>query len=172
LQPHHITFSYDKQTLAGAGIFSFLWPLSARIPLQEQVFFFDTRNPRSPTFNGVTSNPLRSGAADELYPLSDGTFILSSLSTRAGTSEGAITHLAADGTILGEYPLVPPIESFDPHGITVREDLDLFITTGKALFVNLFDFKVIKRSCKETFSLMLDRWWVQRAWNKGLVLAI
>ncbi|GAQ78976.1 hypothetical protein KFL_000220080 [Klebsormidium nitens] len=128
-EPHHITFSYDKKTLAGAGIFSFLFPFSARIPAQEQVFFYDTSNPRAPTFNGVTANPLKSGAADELYPLSDGTFLLSSLGTRAGTAEGAITVLSATGTILGEYPLVPPLESFDPHGITVREDLDLFITT-------------------------------------------
>eukprot|EP00897_Mesotaenium_endlicherianum_P003015 jgi/Mesen1/2741/ME000169S01922 len=169
-EPHHLTFSTDYTRVAGAGILSFLYPFASTKPLQEQVFIFDTTNPRDPV-QIATANPLLSGAADELYPVAEtGGFLLSSLSTRAGTPIGRITELDRNGKVLKEYPDLPPISplylgalngylgsflgifggpftrpvntanflkpegvvslgTLNIHGIAVREDLDIMVTT-------------------------------------------
>eukprot|EP00850_Spirogloea_muscicola_P001395 SM000005S17192 [mRNA] locus=s5:636687:639160:- [translate_table: standard] len=169
-EPHHLTFNTDYTRVAAAGILSFLYPFAATIPLQQQVFIFDTTNPRNPV-QIATANPLLSGAADELYPVNEtGGFLLSSLSTRAGTPIGRLTELDRNGNVKFEYPLLPPINplniaslngflggiigtigslfsnpintanllepegivslgTLNIHGIAVREDLDLLVTT-------------------------------------------
>eukprot|EP00850_Spirogloea_muscicola_P022307 SM000287S10629 [mRNA] locus=s287:95842:98670:- [translate_table: standard] len=169
-EPHHLTFNTDYTRVAAAGILSFLYPFAATIPLQQQVFIFDTTNPRNPVQIN-TANPLLSGAADELYPVNEtGGFLLSSLSTRAGTPIGRLTELDRNGNVKFEYPLLPPINplnfaslngflggiigtigslfsnpintanllepegiislgTLNIHGVAVREDLDIMVTT-------------------------------------------
>lgn len=161
-EPHHLTFSTDYTRVAAAGILSFLFPFGGKIPNQQQVFIFDTTDPRNPKQIN-TVNPLLSGAADELYPVKEtGGFLLSSLSTRAGTAIGRITELDRNGKVLFEYPLLPPLDTtgtvslngfltgtkipintaqlldnpgilsldrLNIHGIAVREDLNIMVTT-------------------------------------------
>ena len=67
-EPHHVGLSRDGQTLALGGLLSVLRG-------QDQVFFFDVRNPRHPKFIR-SNNPPGASITDEFAPLENGGFLV------------------------------------------------------------------------------------------------
>jgi selenium-binding protein 1 len=120
-EPHHVGLSADGRVLAAGGLLSVLKG-------QPEIFFFDVSDPRSPTFIGA-ADPPQSAITDEFYPLADGGFLVTMMGGAAGHHPGRVAEFGPDLALRAEHPAAPPGDGFNPHGISVRSDLDLMVTS-------------------------------------------
>lgn len=120
-EPHHVGLSADGRVLACGGLLSVLKG-------QKEIFFFDVSNPTSPSFISSADPPL-SAITDEFYPLRGGGFLVTMMGGANGAHPGRVAEFNRNLELVGEHPASPPDDGFNPHGISVRPELNLMATS-------------------------------------------
>ncbi len=120
-EPHHIGISADGRTVACGGLLSILKG-------QKEVFFFDVSDPAVPKALPPSDPPL-SSVTDEFHALPDGGFLVTMMGGATGHSPGRVVEFSKSLQIVKEYPDNPPEDGFDPHGISVRPEVNLMVTS-------------------------------------------
>lgn len=120
-EPHHVGLSRDGRTLACGGLLSVLRG-------QKEVFFFDVSDPLRPKFLSSVDPP-QSAITDEFYPLQEGGFLVTMMGGAEGAHPGRVVEFSKNGSIVAEYPEEPPSDGFNPHGISVRPEMNLMVTS-------------------------------------------
>jgi selenium-binding protein 1 len=118
---HHVGLSADGKTAACGGLLSVLKG-------QKEVFFFDVSNPRVPRFLS-SADPPRSAITDEFHALPGGGFLVTMMGGAEGHAPGRVAEFDKDLNLIREYPAEPPTDGFNPHGISIREDVNLMVTS-------------------------------------------
>jgi hypothetical protein len=121
-EPHHVGVSADGKTLAGGGLLSIL-------RVQNQNFFWDITNPRAPKFIKANTLPALASIADEFVPKSTGGFFTTFMGGAGGAAPGRVVEYNAKNDVVGTWPLVPPLDGFNPHGIAIDEAHNLLLTS-------------------------------------------
>ena len=120
-EPHHVGLSRDGRVLACGGLLSVLRG-------QKEIFFFDVSNPKAPRFISA-ADPPQSAITDEFYPLANGGFLVTMMGGAGGAHPGRVVEFNKDLQLVEEYPDVPPMDGFNPHGISVRPEINLMVTS-------------------------------------------
>ena len=120
-EPHHVGISSDGKVLAAGGLLSVLKG-------QPEIFFFDVSDPRNARFMSAADAPL-SSITDDFEPLDRGGFLVTMMGSASGHAPGRVVELDRDMNIVAEHPANPPEEGFNPHGISVRPDVNLMVTS-------------------------------------------
>jgi 56kDa selenium binding protein (SBP56) len=120
-EPHHVGLSVDGKTFAGGGLLSVLRG-------QDQVFFFDVSQPRNPQFIR-SNNPPHASIADEFDSLSNGGFLATFMGSPDGANPGRLVEYDAHQNFVQAWPLNPPADGFDPHGLAIDEAHNLILTS-------------------------------------------
>jgi hypothetical protein len=120
-EPHHCHLSADERILACGGLLSVL-------KAQNGIFFFDVSAPRNPKFLFSRSAPL-SSITDDFYPLPGGGFLVTQMGSASGGSPGRVAEFDKDLNLVKEWPEQPPADGFNPHGLSVRPELNLMLTS-------------------------------------------
>lgn len=120
-EPHHIGLSSDGKTVACGGLLSVLKG-------QKEIFFFDVSRPKAPKFM-LGADPPLSAVTDEFHVLPEGGFLVTMMGGAQGHAPGRVVAFDKDLRLVREYPDSPPTDGFDPHGISVRPELNLMVTS-------------------------------------------
>src|SRR4030088_283783 len=120
-EPHHIGLSDDGKVVACGGLLSGLKG-------QKEIFFFDVANPRSPRFISAGQPPL-SSITDDFQALPGGGFLVTMMGGAAGHAPGRVAEFDNDLRLVHEYPDEPPTDGFNPHGISLRPEVNLMVTS-------------------------------------------
>lgn len=120
-EPHHIGLSADGKIIACGGLLSVLKG-------QKEIFFFDVSNPREPKFISSADPPL-SSITDEFHALPNGGFLITMMGGPAGHAPGRVVEFDQHLQLVKEYPENPPSDGFNPHGISVRPEINLMVTS-------------------------------------------
>jgi hypothetical protein len=130
-EPHHCHLDSTKTVLACGGLLSLLKG-------QNGIFFFDVSNAKKPRFM-FSAKAVESSMTDDFLPLENGGFLITQMGSATGMAPGRVAefdgrmHFIANhfGTmsLFEEWPHVPPMEGFNPHGISARPDLNLMMTS-------------------------------------------
>lgn len=118
---HHIGLSADGKTVACGGLLSVLKG-------QDEVFFFDVSNPRPPKFHS-SANPPLSAITDDFHALPNGGFLVTMMGGAQGHAPGRVAEFDGSLNLVKEYPENPPMDGFNPHGISVRPEINLMLTS-------------------------------------------
>jgi hypothetical protein len=124
-EAHHMHLSADGNILAAGGLLSLLKG-------QDGIFFFDVSTPDNPRFLKSASAPL-SAMTDDFYPLPSGGFLITQMGSNTGGAPGRLAEFDAGLNLVTEWPQIPPADGFNPHGISVRPEMNLLVTSD---FVN------------------------------------
>jgi selenium-binding protein 1 len=129
-EPHHCHLSADKKTLGCGGLLSVLGR-------QNGIFFFDVSSQRHPRFL-FSTKAVNSSITDDFYPLPQGGFLITQMGSASGGAPGRLAefdgqlHFVANHfgwtSLFQEWPSAPPLDGFNPHGISARPDLNLMMT--------------------------------------------
>jgi|ERR1051326_377626 selenium-binding protein 1 len=120
-EPHHVGLSADGKILAAGGLLSVLKG-------QKEIFFFDVSNPAVPKFVS-SADPPQSAITDEFYALPEGGFLVTMMGGAAGHAPGRVVEFDRNQHLVAEHPAAPPDDGFNPHGISVRPELNLMVTS-------------------------------------------
>jgi selenium-binding protein 1 len=120
-EPHHVGLSADGKVLAAGGLLSVLKG-------QNEVFFFDVSNPATPSFLSSADPPL-SSITDDFYALPSGGFLVTMMGGPQGHAPGRVAEFDSNRHLVAEFPINPPDDGFNPHGISVRPELNLMVTS-------------------------------------------
>ena len=120
-EPHHVGLSSDGRVMALGGLLSILKG-------QKEVFFFDVTDPVAPKFITSADPPL-SAITDDFYPLPEGGFLVTMMGGAQGHAPGRVAEFNERLELVKEHPDNPPDDGFNPHGISVRPDLNLMVTS-------------------------------------------
>jgi selenium-binding protein 1 len=120
-EPHHVGLSADGRVLAAGGLLSVLNG-------QPEVFFFDVTNPAKPRFLTSADPPL-SAITDDFYALPGGGFLVTMMGSANGHAPGRLAEFNGKNELVAEHPANPPEDGFNPHGISVRPELNLMVTS-------------------------------------------
>jgi selenium-binding protein 1 len=118
---HHIGLSADGRTVACGGLLSVLKG-------QKEIFFWDVTNPEAPKFITAADPPL-SAITDEFHPLPEGGFLVTMMGGAQGHAPGRVAEFDAKLNLVIEHPANPPEDGFNPHGISVRPEINLMVTS-------------------------------------------
>ena len=124
-EPHHCHLSADHNTLACGGLLSLLRG-------QNGIFFFDVSHARHPRFLFSTSAP-QSSITDDFLALEGGGFLVTQMGSASGGAPGRLAEFDADLHLVKEWPDDLPQDGFNPHGISVRPELNLLVTSDYIL---------------------------------------
>ncbi len=129
-EPHHCHLSSDKKILACGGLLSLLRG-------QNGIFFFDVSDKWNPRFL-FSTKAVQSSITDDFLPLPDGGFLVTQMGSASGGAPGRVAEYDRDlhfvgnhfgtFTLVNEWPDSPPLDGFNPHGISARPDLNLLVT--------------------------------------------
>lgn len=120
-ESHHCHLSADKNILACGGLLSLLSG-------QNSIFFFDVSNARHPKFL-FSSNASESSITDDFLPLERGGFLVTQMGSAMGGAPGRLAEFDRHLKLIEEWPVNPPMDGFNPHGISARPDLNLMVTS-------------------------------------------
>ncbi len=120
-EPHHVGVSTNGKTMACGGLLSVLKG-------QKEVFFFDVSNPADPKFISA-ADPPQSAITDEFYPLENGGFLVTMMGGAQGHHPGRVAEFDGNMNLVTEHPASPPDDGFNPHGISVRPEANLMVTS-------------------------------------------
>lgn len=120
-EPHHVGLSADGRVLAAGGLLSVLKG-------QKEIFFFDVSNPTAPAFLSSADPPL-SAITDDFQALPGGGFLVTMMGGPQGHAPGRVAEFDAALHLVAEHPTDPPDDGFNPHGISVRPELNLMVTS-------------------------------------------
>jgi hypothetical protein len=121
-EPHHVGVSADGRTLAGGGLLSIL-------RVQNQNFFFDITNSRAPVFLKANTLPITASIADEFVAKTGGGFFTTFMGGAGGAAPGRVVEYDGNYNVVGQWPAVPPLDGFNPHGIDSDEAHNLLVTS-------------------------------------------
>src|SRR5262249_25098850 len=76
-----------------------------------------------------TSAP-QSSITDDFLPLSFGGFLVTQMGSASGGAPGRLAEFDAGLHLIKEWPDDPPPDGFNPHGISVRPESNLVVTSG------------------------------------------
>lgn len=134
-EPHHCHLNVSQTILACGGLLSLLSG-------QNGIFFFDVTSSANPRFL-FSTKAVESAITDDFLPTAGGGFLITQMGSASGGAPGRVAeydgslHLVGNhfGTIslLNEWPSSPPMEGFNPHGISARTDLNLMMTADFVL---------------------------------------
>jgi WD40 repeat protein len=116
-----VGLSADGKTLALGGLLRVLRG-------QDQVFFFDVTHPREPQFIR-SDDPPHASIADEFDSLSDGSFFGTFMGSPDGENPGRLVECDANQHYVQAWPLNPPADGSDPHGLAIDETHNLILTS-------------------------------------------
>jgi selenium-binding protein 1 len=120
-EPHHVGLSRDGKVLACGGLLSVLKG-------QKEIFFFDVSDPTAPRLLSE-ADPPNSSITDEFYPLPGGGFLVTMMGNAQGSHPGRVAEFNRDLRLVAEHPASPPRDGFNPHGISVRPEMNLMVTS-------------------------------------------
>ena len=120
-ESHHCHLSADKNVLACGGLLSLLSG-------QNSIFFFDVSNARHPKFM-FSANAAQSSITDDFLPLEGGGFLVTQMGSAMGGAPGRLAEFDRHLRLMDEWPVNPPVDGFNPHGISARPDLNLMVTS-------------------------------------------
>jgi len=120
-EPHHVGLSRDGRVLACGGLLSVLKG-------QNEIFFFDVSDPKAPRFVSAANPPL-SAITDDFYALPDGGFLVTMMGGANGAHPGRVAEFNSNLELVGEFPENPPDHGFNPHGISVRPEINRMVTS-------------------------------------------
>ncbi len=120
-EPHHVGISADGKVLAAGGLLSVLKG-------QREIFFFDLSRPDRPRFIS-SEDPPQSSITDDFEPLDSGGFLVTMMGGAQGHAPGRVVEFDKNLKVVAEYPAAPPQDGFNPHGISLRPDLNLMVTS-------------------------------------------
>jgi selenium-binding protein 1 len=120
-EPHHMHLSADGKVLGCGGLLSVLSG-------QPGIFFFDVTEPRRPRFLFSTADP-NSSITDDFLPLPGGGFLVTQMGSANGDAPGRVVEFDGQLRRVGSWPANPPINGFNPHGISARPELNLMLTS-------------------------------------------
>jgi selenium-binding protein 1 len=120
-EPHHVGLSRDGRTMALGGLLSVLRG-------QDQVYFFDVRNPRHPRFIG-SDNPPGASITDEFAPLANGGFLVTFMGGADGAAPGRLVEYDDDMHFVQSWPATQMDDGFNPHGLSIDEAHNLMVTS-------------------------------------------
>jgi hypothetical protein len=120
-EPHHVGLSSDGRVLGCGGLLSVLKG-------QKEVFFFDVSDPTHPKFLSA-ADPPQSSITDEFYALDGGGFLVTMMGGAQGHEPGRVAEFDKDLKLVAEHPADPPRDGFNPHGISVRPEINLMVTS-------------------------------------------
>jgi selenium-binding protein 1 len=120
-EAHHCHLSADKKILGCGGLLSLLRE-------QNSIFFFDVSNARNPKFLFSTSGA-KSSITDDFLPLDNGGYLITQMGSAVGGAPGRLAEFDGKLNLVEEWPLRPPRDGFNPHGISARTDLNLMVTS-------------------------------------------
>ncbi len=130
-EPHHCHLNWEKTVLACGGLLSLLKD-------QNGIFFFDVKDAANPRFL-FSTRALESSITDDFLPTEGGGFLVTQMGAADGTAPGRVAefdgmlHFVGNhfGTVsvFQEWPTTPPLDGFNPHGISARPDLNLMMTS-------------------------------------------
>lgn len=130
-EPHHCHLNSTKMILGCGGLLSLL-------KNQNGIFFFDVSNAKRPRFM-FSAKAVESSMTDDFLPLENGGFLITQMGSSDGMDPGRVAefdgnmHFVANhfGTLslFQEWPTTPPMDGFNPHGISARPDLNLMMTS-------------------------------------------
>lgn len=118
---HHIGLSADSKVVACGGLLSVLKG-------EKEVFFFDVSDPEHPTFLSSADPPL-SAITDDFHALPEGGFLVTMMGGAQGHAPGRVAEFDRNLSLVKEHPANPPEDGFNPHGISVRPELNLMVTS-------------------------------------------
>jgi selenium-binding protein 1 len=67
--------------------------------------------------------------ADEFVALDGGGFLVTMMGGAQGHAPGRVAEFDAQGLLTAEHPEVPPKDGFNPHGISIRPEMNLMVTS-------------------------------------------
>ena len=120
-EPHHVGLSSDGRTLALGGLLSVLKG-------QPEIFFFDVSRPASPRYIS-SADPPQSAITDEFYAIPGGGYLVTMMGSAMGHAPGRVVEFDRRLHLVAEHPDRPPDDGFNPHGISVRPELNLMVTS-------------------------------------------
>src|SRR5215510_13831555 len=120
-EPHHVGLSHDGRTLALGGLLSILRG-------QDQVFFFDVTDARNPTFIR-SDNPPDASITDDFAALRTGGFLVTFMGGGDGADPGRVVEYDANHNFVKAWPDDPPMDGFNPHGLSIDEPHNLMVTS-------------------------------------------
>ena len=118
---HHIGLSADGKVVACGGLLSVL-------KKQKEIFFWDVSNPVAPQFITSADPPL-SAITDEFHALPEGGFLVTMMAGAQGHAPGRVAEFDGALNLVKEHPEDPPMDGFNPHGISVRPEINLMVTS-------------------------------------------
>ncbi|MEO8621886.1 MAG: selenium-binding protein SBP56-related protein [bacterium] len=125
-EPHHCHTSVDQNILACGGLLSVLKG-------QNDIFFFDISDARSPRFVSSTHAP-QSSITDDFLSLPGGGFLVTNMGSASGGPGGRVVEVNAKLKVVGEFPSVLPADGkFNPHGMDADFSRNQLVTSD---FVN------------------------------------
>jgi selenium-binding protein 1 len=124
-EPHHMHLSADGRILGCGGLLSVLSG-------QPGIFFFDMSNPGRPRFLFATADR-KSSITDDFWPMPGGGFLVTQMGSANGDAPGRVVEFDGNLREIGSWPVDPPADGFNPHGISVRHDLNLMMTSDFVL---------------------------------------
>lgn len=120
-EPHHIGLSADGRIVACGGLLSVLKG-------QKEIFFFDVSNAHAPKFLSAARPPM-SSITDEFHALPHGGFLVTMMGGAQGHAPGRVVEFDHKRNLVKEYPENPPEDGFNPHGISLRPEINLMVTS-------------------------------------------
>jgi selenium-binding protein 1 len=118
---HHIGLSADGSVAACGGLLSVLKG-------QKEIFFWDVSNSTAPRFITSADPPL-SAITDDFHALPEGGFLVTMMGGAMGHAPGRVAEFDHHLNLIHEYPDSPPQNGFNPHGIAVRSEINLMVTS-------------------------------------------
>jgi len=118
---HHIGVSAGGTVVACGGLLSVLKG-------QKEIFFWNVSDPTKPEFIAAADPPL-SSITDEFQALPDGGFLVTMMGSATGHAPGRVAEFDRHLDLVAEHPANPPDDGFNPHGIAVRRELNLMVTS-------------------------------------------
>jgi len=129
-EAHHCHLNSTGKVLACGGLLSVLKG-------QNGIFFFDVSQARNPRFL-LSAKAVESAITDDFLPTEDGGFLISQMGSANGGAPGRVAEFDGQLHFVGnhfgeismfqEFPKVPPVDGFNPHGISARPDLNVMMT--------------------------------------------
>lgn len=129
-EAHHCHLNATGKLLACGGLLSVLKG-------QNGIFFFDVSAARNPRFL-FSAKAVESAITDDFLPTEDGGFLITQMGSASGGAPGRIAEFDGQLHFVGnhfgeismfqEFPKAPPVDGFNPHGISARPDLNVMMT--------------------------------------------
>jgi len=148
-EPHHCHLNSTKEILGCGGLLSLLKG-------QNGIFFFDVKDAANPRFL-FSTKALESSITDDFLPVENGGFLITQMGAADGTAPGRVAefdgnlHFIANhfggisSTLFDEWPTSPPLDGFNPHGISSRPELNLMMTSDFLLPTSVLSGPVVLR---------------------------